>query len=79
MKDPKVAAKEPVAVELETGRPYSWCTCGLSARQPFCDASHRGTDFASLKFTVEEPKTAYLCQCKQTKNPPYCDGSHNQL
>jgi len=76
---PKVAAKVPSAVELEAGKTYAWCTCGLSENQPFCNGAHKGTEFAPKVFVAEESKTAYLCQCKATGNPGFCDGSHKQL
>jgi CDGSH-type Zn-finger protein len=79
MSDPTIAAKHPVNVTLEPGTTYKWCTCGASAKQPFCDGAHRGTEFRSLPFTVDAPKDAYLCLCKRTKNPPYCDGAHKGL
>ena len=75
---PKIAAKQPVQVNVETGEHY-WCACGHSKSQPFCDGSHRGTGIEPLAFTVEEAQESYLCMCKYTKNPPYCDGSHNHL
>lgn len=74
----KVAAKQPVQIDLEKGEHY-WCACGHSNSQPFCDGSHRGTGIEPLAFTVEESQEAYMCLCKQTMNPPYCDGSHNHL
>ena len=74
-----IAANAPIPVELEAGKTYAWCTCGDSTRQPFCDGSHKDTDFAPLVFTAEESKTAYLCACKQTDNPGFCDGSHKSL
>jgi CDGSH-type Zn-finger protein len=79
MSEPHVAAKAPIAVELEAGKNYAWCACGQSQKQPFCDGSHRGTEFTPLVFKVEEKKTAYLCQCKHSKNKPYCDGTHKTL
>ncbi len=80
MKLPKIAQKGPYIEELEEGQLYSWCTCGLSQTQPFCDGSHKGiTEMKSLKFVPEKSGTVFLCGCKQTKNPPYCDGSHNAL
>ena len=76
---PKVAAKNPIKVELEEGKKYAWCTCGLSDNQPYCNGAHKGTEFRPLVFTAEETKTAHLCQCKATKNPGFCDGSHKNL
>lgn len=78
MKEPEIAAKEPVKVTLEPGT-YHWCACGRSKNQPFCDGSHQGTGFVPLAFEVEEKKEAWLCQCKHSKNKPYCDGTHRQL
>lgn len=75
---PKVAAKVPAVLELEPGT-YHWCTCGLSARQPFCDGGHRGCDLRPLKVEVAEAGRKALCQCKRTKTAPYCDGSHCAL
>lgn len=76
---PKVAAKNPIPVELEEGKTYAWCTCGLSDKQPWCNGAHRGTEFVPQKFVAEETKTAYMCQCKATKNPGFCDGAHKAL
>ena len=76
---PKVAAKVPIRVELEKGKKYAWCTCGLSDKQPFCNGAHKGTDYRPLVFEAEESKTVSLCQCKATKNPGFCDGSHKAL
>lgn len=79
MADPVIAQKSPYAVEVEAGKSYFWCACGLSANQPFCDGSHKGTDFTPVKFEATESKTVYFCGCKHSKNPPLCDGSHAKL
>jgi CDGSH-type Zn-finger protein len=76
---PHIAAKAPVKVALEAGKDYWYCTCGLSANQPFCDGSHKGTSLAPKKFTAEKDGDAWLCRCKHTANAPYCDGSHKSL
>ena len=75
----EIAAKEPAGVELDAEKAYFWCTCGKSAKQPFCDGAHKGTDFMPVRFKPEESGEAWLCQCKQTSNGPYCDGAHNDL
>lgn len=79
MDKPKIAACEPTKVELEAGKKYAWCACGLSTSQPFCDGSHKGTGMAPMVFEAEEAKTAWMCQCKHTGNAPLCDGAHKNL
>lgn len=78
MASPKIAAKQPVQIDLEKGEHY-WCACGHSKSQPFCDGSHRGTGMEPLAFSVDEDQEGWLCMCKHTKNPPFCDGSHSRL
>lgn len=76
MSKPDSPQNSPYATELEPGD-YRWCACGKSQSQPFCDGSHKLTEFKPLKFNITEKKTYHLCGCKKTKTPPYCDGSHN--
>lgn len=78
MSDPAVAQKSPYVLDLEPGR-YSWCACGQSSNQPFCDGSHKGTEFRPVVLTVEEPRRVALCGCKHTGNQPLCDGSHKSV
>lgn len=78
MSEPVSAQNSPIKLELEPGQ-YWWCACGRSQKQPFCDGSHKGTDFTPLTFKLEEKKTLWLCACKRTKNAPNCDGSHKAL
>jgi len=70
--------KSPYVVELEPGT-YWWCACGKSKSQPFCDGSHKGTDFSPVELKITEKKKVGLCGCKQTNNAPSCDGTHNRL
>jgi CDGSH-type Zn-finger protein len=79
MSKPEIAARSPFAVEVEKGKDYYWCACGLSKSQPFCDGSHKGSEFVPSKFTAEEGKTVYFCGCKQSKNGMLCDGTHKSL
>lgn len=79
MDKPIVANNKPVGIELKAGEEYYFCTCGKSANQPFCEGSHKGTNFAPKAFVAEEDGEAYLCQCKQTGNPPFCDGTHTKI
>lgn len=76
--EPKIAKKEPIVIEVEAGT-YWWCTCGESSNQPYCDGSHKGTDFTPRKIEIEEAKKVAWCQCKHTSNPGFCDGTHAKL
>jgi glycyl-tRNA synthetase alpha chain len=58
---------------------YYWCSCGQSKNQPFCDGSHKGSDFSPMAWTADADKRAFFCSCKHTKNSPLCDGSHKAL
>jgi CDGSH-type Zn-finger protein len=74
--EPIVAQTGPYQVELTEGRAYLWCSCGRSARQPFCDGSHKGTGIEPVRFVSEVTGVVNLCGCKSTDDPPFCDGSH---
>jgi CDGSH-type Zn-finger protein len=81
MEKAKIAADSPMEVSVLPDKVYSWCSCGLSEKQPFCDGKHKtieGMPFKSLKHMFESPEEATYCMCKQTKTPPFCDGSHHQ-
>ncbi|MFV0590503.1 MAG: CDGSH iron-sulfur domain-containing protein [Draconibacterium sp.] len=78
MQKPVIAQKAPKKLTLEPGT-YYWCACGRSQNQPFCDGSHKVTEFKPLAFTIDEKKDVWLCQCKHSSNKPYCDGTHRTL
>ena len=72
------ARGDSIAVEVVQGKSYYWCSCGKSSKQPFCDGSHKGTEFNSVVYKAEKTKKIFFCACKQTNNQPFCDGSHNK-
>lgn len=78
MSEPTIAAKQPAGVDLEPGT-YWWCACGQSANQPWCDGSHKGSEFSPQKLEIEEAKKVWLCQCKRSAGAPFCDGTHKGL
>jgi CDGSH-type Zn-finger protein len=77
---PAVGGREPIRVEVEAGKTYWWCSCGLSKTQPFCDGSHKAEGrFAPIEFKPEVAKPMFFCTCKRTAKSPLCDGSHKAL
>ena len=76
MSKPEIAAKTPFAVDVEKGKDYWWCSCGKSKSQPFCDGSHKGSEFTPVKYIAEESKTVYFCGCKHSANGAGGEGSH---
>ena len=79
MAEPAIAQKFPYSVEVKEGKTYFWCACGKSANQPFCDGSHKDTEFLPAKYEAQESKQVFFCGCKRTNTQPLCDGSHNEL
>lgn len=78
MTEPVIAQKGPYAVDVEPGT-YFWCACGKSKKQPFCDGSHKGSEFSPVKVVVDKAKTIFFCGCKHTANKPFCDGTHGSV
>ncbi len=77
--EPKIAKKGPYEVNLKEGDKVYWCACGRSSNQPFCDGSHKGTEFTPVEFSVPSDGKYFFCGCKRTGNKPLCDGTHNKL
>jgi len=79
MDSPVVARPKPCLVNVKAGKTYFWCSCGRSSKQPFCDGSHKGSDFSPMKFTATQDDELLFCGCKHTRNGPFCDGAHTNL
>ena len=83
---PIIASKTPFPIEVKAGQRYSWCSCGASKTQPFCDGAHKafqnsdGTSvMKSVKYDANEDKIVLFCGCKQSKTGAICDNSHKNL
>ena len=76
MTTPVRASNTPFAVTVEQGKDYWWCACGQSKTQPFCDGTHKGSNFVPVKYSATESQEVYFCGCKASANKPLCDGSH---
>ncbi len=79
MSEAVVAQKGPYPVEVEAGKAYSWCACGRSRKQPFCDGSHKDTGFSPVRFKAEVDGKKFFCGCKASGKAPFCDGTHSSL
>ena len=77
--EPKICQKSSIKIEVEQGKTYLWCSCGLSNKQPFCDGAHSCTTFKPLLYTAKETEIISFCGCKYTKKAPLCDGTHKSL
>jgi CDGSH-type Zn-finger protein len=79
MTEPNIGGRAPIPVEVEAGKSYWWCACGLSKSQPFCDGSHKVTGFTPIEFKAEKNEKVFFCSCKRSAKKPLCDGSHKKL
>ena len=50
-----------IAIDVEQGKSYYWCSCGKSSKQPFCDGSHKGSEFNPVVYKAEYTKNVFLC------------------
>jgi len=71
--------KKAMPVEVEAGKTYYWCACGLSKNQPFCDGSHKGTGISPIRYEANRTQKVYFCGCKNSINRPLCDGTHAKM
>jgi len=65
----------PYAERVVEGTTYRWCSCGLSATQPWCDDSHQGSGWEPIAFVAPISGEFYMCGCKNSENKPYCFGT----
>jgi len=79
MTEATASQNAPYPVEVEAGKTYYYCTCGKSAKQPFCDGTHKGSAFKPSPFEATESKQLYFCGCRQSAKSPFCDGAHKKL
>ena len=54
------AGNEPIGVDVIEGKNYAWCSCDLSKKQPFCDNSHKGSEFKPIIYKATETKKCFF-------------------
>ena len=74
-----MSMRKPYPIEVEEGTNYFWCSCGKSNKQPFCDGSHVGSEYAPMRFVAKKSEKVFFCGCKATENSPFCDGNHQKI
>lgn len=79
MSHPTIAQKAPYPLDVEAGKTYVWCACGLSKKQPLCDGTHKTTDMTPIRYTAMKDGKVYFCGCKHAVNRPLCDGTHGKI
>ncbi len=72
--------KMPFVMDMQPGE-YYWCSCGESAKQPFCDGSHKtkAPGMQPMKTVIDASKKIAWCGCKASGKKPFCDGTHTKL
>ena len=78
MTKPICQQKSPYVLTCEKKK-YAWCACGKSEKQPFCDGSHKSTEYFPIIVDNTKEGDIAWCGCKATGNSPYCDGTHSKL
>lgn len=74
-----IHGNRPMVIDETAGR-KAYCTCGHSARLPYCDGAHarENTGLSPCVVEVAEDGKVAVCQCHRSENMPYCDGTHKR-
>ena len=58
----------------ETPGKKIYCTCGESAKKPYCDGSHEmfNTGKSPIEFEASQAKRMAICDCGQSSKLPFC-------
>ena len=67
MSKPIRAGDSAIAIEVEEGKSYFWCSCGKSSKQPLCDGSHKGTEFKPIAFKADVKKNYFFVLVNKLK------------
>ena len=58
--DRPIPQRMPIVGVCEAGE-YSWCACGRSANQPYCDGSHKNSGYLPMRVVVKSGFRAVAC------------------
>jgi CDGSH-type Zn-finger protein len=65
--------RQPVTIDVETGKFYALCRCGKSGRLPLCDGTHTKVGSSPLFYKAEADGRVTLCLCGESAAAPLCD------
>ena len=68
------AREGAIAVDVEQDKSYYWCSCGNSSKQPFCDGSHKGTEFNPVVYKAEITKKSFFVLVNRLRTPLFVRG-----
>jgi len=54
------AGDKPIAIDVEQGKSYYWCSCGKSSKQPFCDGSIKGLNLIHRFLKPRKQKKCFF-------------------
>ena len=60
-----------IAIDVEQGKSYYWCSFGKSSKQPFYDRSHKDTEFNPFVFKAELTKIFFFTLVNKLINNPF--------
>ena len=60
-------SKKFTKLDVVSGKSYFICQCGLSAKHPLCDGSHKNTSFSPEKYVASANTSLSICGCNDLK------------
>ena len=59
--------KKSTKLNVVSGKSYFLSQCGLSAKYPLCDGSHKNTSFSPEKYIASANTSLSICGCNDIK------------
>ena len=75
----EIGGRAPIPIDVEAGKSYWWCACGRSAKQPFCDGSHKVTSFTPIEFKAAKSESSQQYQKGVAAGLEYAAGIRDEV
>ena len=66
---PEIGGRQPIAINVTAGESYWWCACGRSKTQPFCDGSHKGSEFRPQEWKADRQRGSLVLRLQTLLAP----------